>query len=479
MEKLFDMQNIQVLLDSIRDGVQVIDSEGRLVYCNRRAAMLDDINIEASLGKSLLEIYPSLTDQTSTMLRVLRTGFSMMDMEQTFTTYRGKKVTTLNSTYPLKDGRKIIGAVEVSSNITEVKALSERVVDLQSQVLGEKPAVKADMAKYTFEDIITDDIHLMQTKSLAMKVAQIDAPLMVCGDTGTGKELLVQSIHNASHRRSKPFIAQNCAAIPGTLLEGILFGTKKGGFTGSVDRPGLFELAEGGTLFLDEINSMPMDLQAKLLRVLQEGTLRRIGDTKSKVVNVRVIAATNLDPEEAVTQSQLRRDLYYRLNTVQLVLPPLKDRKVDIPVLANHFVHKCNEKLYRHVTHIHKEVMERFMEYDWPGNVRELEHAIEGAMAVLDGTEIRLEDLPPKFQLLSPTSMARGAGSGSLIEDGSTANETGDAGVEPLMETLSRLEEDLIQKAFEACGGNVSKTAKQLKVPRQTLQYKLKKFGLS
>lgn len=457
MERIFNYRNMSVILDYISDGVQVIDEDGRLIYCNRRAAVLDDINIENSIGQHILDIYPSLTAETSTLLKVLKSGHPILNHEQSYTTYKGNDVTTINSTLPIRVGKEILGAIEVARNITEVKALSEQVVDLQRKVYGEKSKLSEETAVYCFDDIITQSSEMNHLKAVAMKIATAEIPVLVHGDTGTGKELVVQSIHNASKRKSKAFIAQNCAAIPATLLEGILFGTVKGSFTGATDRPGLLELADGGTLFLDEINSMPLELQGKFLRVLQDGRVRRVGDTKMRSVDVRVVAAMNIDPQLGVAEGLIRKDLYFRLNTVTLSIPRLAERKEDIMLLARHFVARFNDRLYRDVKGFSRDVEKLFMEYSWPGNVRELEHVIEGAMNLVDGRYITKDVLPKHLQHFRADA-----------EEGS--------GEEGLTQALIKAERRIIEEALMAHGGNVSRAAKALGVPRQTLQSKMKKL---
>lgn len=455
------MQNLEVLMDYISDGVQEINNEGRIVYCNRAAAMLDDINIDDIMGRYILDVYPSLTAESSTLMRVLKTGIPQINVEQSYTNYKGKQITTVNTTLPVMEYDRVVGAIELSRNITDFKRLSERVLDLQKQVHGQKPEnLTGDHAHFTFDDIVSTHRGVLRVKANAAKAAQTDSPILICGETGTGKELLVQAIHNASPRRHASFIAQNCAALPSTLLEGILFGTVKGGFTGATDRPGLFELADGGTLFLDEINSMPLELQAKILRVLQEDRVRRIGDTRTRAVNVRIIAATNVEPNLAVEQGCLRRDLYYRLNTMMFMLPDLKDRPEDIPVLTEFFIRKYNRKLYRNVQGVTEEVRKLFQNYPWPGNVRELEHVIEGALNLMDGRVIDVEDLPPALQ------KASGRRQHVLLQTGETFKGT-----------LTSYEEQLLKEAMSACSHNVAKAARQLGIPRQTLQYRLKKMG--
>src|SRR5699024_8683313 len=278
--------------------------------------------------------------------------------------------------------------------------------------------------------------------------------------TGTGKELFVQSIHNASTRQSKPFIAQNCAAIPATLLESVLFGTVKGSYTGAMDRPGLFELAHGGTLFLDEINSMPLDLQAKLLRVLENGRVRRVGDVKEYTLHVRIITAMNEPAEKSIQESRLRRDLFYRLNVVHFHIPPLRERKDDISLLTNHFIKKFNFQFNKLVTGVSDEVLKKFHEFSWPGNVRELEHAIESAMNLVEEDILQKEHLPEHIMATSDENKKL---SPTLS----------------LKETLKQTETELIEQALKQTNHNVLQAAKLLKIPRQTLQYKIEKLELN
>ena len=309
-------------------------------------------------------------------------------------------------------------------------------------------------------DIIGQNRHMLELKSLAFKASRTSSPVMVYGETGTGKELFVHAIHNASPRSRKPFIAQNCAALPATLLEGILFGTVKGSFTGADNRPGLFELANGGTLFLDEINCMPIELQAKLLRVLQDGCVRRIGDVATMYVDVRIIAATSVSPMDAVRSGNLREDLYYRLNVVSLRIPPLKERKDDIPLLTGHFIEMYNGIMGKAVTGVSPMVSKLFYSYSWPGNVRELQHVIEGAMNMIEGPVITPDSLPQGFNEYFKSDAAAKSGSLSLNK------------------TLERMERDMIMRALGVSGMNITKAAQVLDIPRQTLQYKMLKYDI-
>lgn len=461
MKNIYDPFIVDIILDNISNGVQAINQKGELIFSNRPVAIQDDINVNESLGKHLLEIYPSLSEASSTLLKVLHTGQAIYDYEQEYSTYKGNLIHTLNTTFPIKEGDEIIGAIEISKDITEVKNLSEKVHTLREKIIKKDVSIIDDDAVYTFQDILSVNPKMQLLKSRAMRAARGDMHLLVSGETGTGKELLVQSIHNAGNRTHAPFIAQNCAALPSTLLESILFGTQKGSFTGATDKPGLFEIANGGTLFLDEINSMPMELQAKLLRVLQEGKIRRVGDVKTRKIDVRVIAATNVEPSLAVDEGKLRRDLYYRLNVISLEIPPLRERKEDILLLANHFISKFNDDLYLQVRGLTKKVEQIFMKYKWPGNIRELEHVIKGVMHIIDGKTIRVADLPKNM-------------TGYQDEEIFTLkNEHTD-----LKAAMTSVEKQLIERAMETSGNNITHAAKALGIPRTTLQSKMKKLGI-
>ena len=288
----------------------------------------------------------------------------------------------------MDQNQNIIGAIEVAKDITNL----ERII--KDNILN-----KGD-TKYTFDSIIGTSENFLEVIEKSKRSTRTASSILIVGETGTGKELFAQSIHNGSSRSTQPFISQNCAALPDSLIEGILFGTKKGAFTGSIEGTGLFEQAQGGTILLDEINSLNPNMQAKLLRALQERTIRRVGDTKDKKIDVRVIATINKDPIDAISNDHLRKDLYYRLSVVSLFIPPLRERKEDIPLLAQSFIEKFNALFELNIEGISEEVYSLFYDYDWPGNVRELEHIIEGAMNLMEpgDTRIAITHLPTLFR---------------------------------------------------------------------------------
>lgn len=447
-------QVLEAILESIDEGIHVIDLDGKTIFYNEIAAGHDGMKAEEVLGRSVLEAFPSLTSSTSTLLQVIKTGKPIYHKEQAYVNAHGKKIETINSTLPIYVDKRLIGAVEIAKNYSSIKQLSERLLELEAErKRGHSKKVESHSTVYSFSDIITKNHEFLSLIEQGKKAAKSTSPVLIYGESGVGKELFVQSIHQASRRNKAPFIAQNCAALPEPLLESLLFGTAKGSYTGAVDRQGLFELANGGTLFLDELQSMSLEIQAKLLRVLEDGVIRRIGGTKSTFVDVRIIAAMNIPPKSVLEEAKLRADLYYRLNVLSYELPSLRKRPEDIPILAQHFINEFNKKLGINIEGIDDEVIHLLRKYHWPGNVRELKHAIEYMVNHTESNWLTSE-VVPKF----------------LIQKEVLKEE-----FISLREALRETESKLIQEALVQTSGNVLQAAKLLKVPRQTLQYKIQK----
>ncbi len=456
-------QMLEAILGSIDEAIHAVNSEGITIFYNKVAANHDGVEIEEVLGKHVLEVFPSLNNETSTLLKVIETGKPIYQQSQTYKNTKGQLIDTINTTLPIKVGDRIVGAIEIAKDLSKVKQLSQKLHELHEKVVTQKTKpTTISGAKYHWNDFITASETMKNVKAHAKRAAGSISPVIVYGETGTGKELLVQSIHNASPRSNGPFIAQNCASLPESLLESILFGTKKGSFTGSVDRAGLFELAHGGTLFLDEIHAMPLDFQTKLLRVLEDGVIRRVGGTESYAVDVRIIVAMNEHPLECLEKKTLRSDLYYRLNVFFIGIVPLRERREDISLLTHHFMKKFNYQLNKLVIKIDDKVISLFEGLEWPGNVRELENTMEYAMNIVDGDTIMLEHLPP--------IMNEPVGSTRAIEEKTF--------LKPLRVAVEQTERKMILQALSVTKGNVLKASNILKIPRQTLQYKMKKHGL-
>jgi arginine utilization regulatory protein len=456
---------IDTILKNIDIGINVVDNSGKTIIYNQAMADMEGLDVHEVMGKSILDIFPSLTPETSTMLTVLKTGKPIYNRYQTYLNNKGKQISTLNSTIPIKISPGKNGALEIAKNITKEKELSDKLVYLQ-QELASKDIDDKGLKGYTFRNLIGEDEKFLNAIEIAKKAAMSSSTVLIFGETGTGKELFAQSIHNESSRKHKSFIAQNCAALPESLLEGILFGTVKGSFTGAINRPGLFEQASGGTLMLDEINSMGHQLQAKLLRVLQEGYVRRIGGLADIPIDVRILATTNEDPLVLLQEGILRKDLYYRLNVISVNIPPLRERKTDIPLLIDHLIKKYNNILQKDIWYVSNEVKEAFLNYKWPGNVRELENIIESAMNMINGGHIiKSEHISRDMHdILFKTDRSR---------EYLNLNEE-----QPLHMIVEEIEKVLILEALQKCGNNISKSSELLGIKRQTLQHKLKKYGI-
>jgi len=310
--------------------------------------------------------------------------------------------------------------------------------------------------------------------TLLDRVADTPTTVLVTGESGTGKELVARALHENSSRRDKAFIKVNCAAIPRDLMESELFGHERGAFTGAVgSKPGRFELASGGTLFLDEIGSIPVEMQVKLLRALQESEFERVGGVKTISVDVRLVAATNSDLKKEIAAGTFREDLYYRLNVVPIRLPALRERSEDIPLLVEHFVKKFDARLNKQVSDIDPAALAVLSGYAWPGNIRELENVIERAVLFCDGSVLRPSDLPPELGAPEP-----GAPATPNTRDPAPAPGPSDGLKEQVKAAMNRLERELIVKALEQTGGNVTHAARLLKISRKGLQLKMKELGL-
>lgn len=450
------------IFDAIEEGIHIIDHTGKTILYNRAISEIEGLSQKQVVGKHLLDLFPDWTKENSTLLTVLSSGKPILNREQSYLNFRGKNIKTINTTLPIYDGGKIVGAVEIAKNITTVNDMSKQIIELQQKLI--KPQKKESGIKhYHFDQLIGKNDKYLEAIKLAKRASKSISSVLIFGDTGTGKELFAQSIHYGSVRKDMPFIAQNCAAIPETLLEGLLFGTSRGSFTGAQDRPGLFEQADGGTLFLDEINSMSSALQAKILRVLQENYVRRVGGNRDIPIDVRIIAATNEEPDRLILSGQFRKDLYYRLNVINIRIPSLNERVDDIPLLVDYFIREYNDQLGKDVWMISSELLEAFKRYNWAGNIRELKNFIESAMnLVSDEHVIGKEHMPShvaevllrKSQYIKPEL--------PYVDD--------------LNLHLAKIEKDIISTTLNLYNNNISKTAKHLKISRQNLQYKMKLY---
>lgn len=462
-KKLVKMNMLyETLLNEIDIGIHMINEEGKTIIYNRKMMAIESMDHKDVLYKNLLEVFAFEENQNSTLIEALTLGKAKKNIKQTYFNNKGQEITTINDTFPIVKNGKIKGAVEIVKEFPPLRQTSKGC------------AIRGHHTKFTFNHIIGNSGAIQSVITEAKKVTRTSSSILIVGETGTGKELFAQSIHNKSQRAGKPFISQNCAAIPETLMESLLFGTNKGAFTGAIDKSGLFEEAHGGTLLLDEINSLSPALQAKLLRAIQDKTIRRIGGSQEKEVDVRIIATINEDPIEAITHNRLRKDLYYRLSVVTLFLPPLRQRKEDILPLLHSFIEKYNMQFGLRVQGVDDSVINFFYKHDWPGNIRELEHIIEGAMNLIEDEDvITTSHIPARFYELTKNE--------SPIQPPLARWETDklDHTSKTLKNTIKEMEREYIIQILKEHNGNISQAAKYLGLSRQNLQYRLKKYGLN
>ncbi len=343
-------------------------------------------------------------------------------------------------------------------------AFTLRKAQERDSLKRENRELRAAIARdHRFDTLVARSEVMKQLFTTIARVAPFKTTVLVTGATGVGKELVARSIHNRSPRVNKPYVAVNCGAFPENLIESELFGHKKGAFTdANADRRGLFEEADGGTLFLDEIADLPLPLQVKLLRVLQEGTVRRLGEAQDRKVDVRIVAATAKDLQQEFKAGRFREDLFFRLNVLTLTIPSLRQRREDIPLLVDHFVARFNEKLGTQVQGVDPSAMRLLTDYPWPGNVRELEHAMERAMVLCDGLVLQVGDLDPRIREPSDPIAAE-------LDKGNYS----------IKKTTRIIEEILIRRALEKTKGNRTKAADLLEISHRALLYKIKEFGVS
>lgn len=433
--------NSNTILNSIADGVIVIGLDHKIIFLNRAAKdMLGRAGDDLLNGKKCGEVFGHSGCTFGCLINTtIKTGEHLYNYEAAFER-DGKKVLLSINTALLKDqNNNVIGGIEIFRDISLIKELKDEL-----------------KGRYSFENIIGKNYRVHEVFELLREVAPTKATVLIEGETGTGKELIANAIHHNSPRSGAPFIKVNCAALSEGLLESELFGHVKGAFTGAIsDKVGRFEMADGGTIFLDEIGDITPHTQVKLLRVLQEGEFERVGGTKTIKVNVRVITATNKDLKAMVERNEFREDLYYRLKVVPVRLPPLRERKDDIPLLVRHFIEKFNREMSMEVTNVSPAAMELLMEYNYPGNIRELEHIIEHAFVRCQSKTINPENLPKDLQ------------NNDIISK--VMNET---------EPLKSLEKEMIVQALKETRWKYSECASKLNISRTTLWRRMKEFNI-
>ena len=450
----------QVLKDIFYDAIMISDINGIIRYIKKYDDDMSPFDVKSAVGKHILEIYTDIKPENSTMLHAIK-GIPTLGRQTTQTAFNGRTCIFYEHTIPLKANGKIIGAVSVAKFI----ATFTKEVTVTPSMLSQEKVL------YSISDIIGNSPATEYLKAQIKQVSATSSSVLITGETGSGKELVAQAVHSEGPRRNKPFVSQNCSAIPITLLESILFGTVKGSFTGAEDKAGLFEIANGGTLFLDEINSMDINMQAKILKVIEEKRVKRLGSAKEIPVDVRVVSAMNEEPQTCIEQNRLRSDLFYRIAVVQIKVPPLRERKTDIPVLAQHYIDFYNYEMKKNIRGLSSQVEKLFREYKWPGNVRELRNIIEGAFNFRNEGEIALSDLTGHVIT-------------SAYENSSLENSADTAifsreytGGFNLTQTVEIYEKNLILEAAAEIK-TLNRLAEYLGISRQALSYKLRKYNI-
>jgi PAS domain S-box-containing protein len=443
----------EAILDNIYNGVMITDPAGKIIFFSKTYGNFLGIDPKETIGKHCTEMI-----ENTRMDIVAKTGIPEIDQP-----HRIMGQDMVVQRIPIKlDGKVIAVYGQVMfKDVRDVQALANKLNFLESKVeFYEKELESLRSSKYTINNIVGKTEGIVELKKLALKAAATNAPVLLIGESGTGKELFAHAIHHASERRRYPFIRLNCAAIPKDLLEAELFGYEPGAFTGagSKGKPGKFELAHQGTIFLDEISDLPLEMQPKLLRVLEEKEMERLGGTRLTKCDFRLIAASHENLEKCVEEGKFRKDLYYRLNVIPIQIPPLRERKEDIPTIAEHLIQTLNKDLGTNVTKISPEILNILENYDWPGNIRELSNILERILYSIDGDTIQIQHLPIFLQSMSAGSMK----------------------LQPTL--LRRLREDMekeaLIQAIRISKDNKNKAAKLLGIHRTALYKKMKKLNI-
>uniref|UniRef100_UPI00140C2B24 sigma-54 interaction domain-containing protein n=1 Tax=Enterocloster aldenensis TaxID=358742 RepID=UPI00140C2B24 len=451
--KEWDAQILLEILENADNAVIIIDCKGTVVYINRFYAEHMNIKLEKLMGRNLYDIEPQ-----AKLLRVMEDGGGRDNDEVEY--IKSLNIDSVGLAFPLYDSRKEkVGACAIFKDVTHVVELTRKLQKSKEMVQYLASQLEASELPISFQSYISQNKDLQKTLSLAAKVANTNCTILIQGESGVGKEVMAKCIHNASSRKERPMIKVNCASIPENLLESELFGYEEGAFTGARKggKLGKFELANKGTILLDEIGDMSLTMQSKLLRVLQEKELERVGGTKTIKLDVRVIAATNRNLEEMVEKNEFRSDLYYRLHVVPIHIPALRYRREDIMPLVRYFIERNGGDESTDLTPGAARMLE---EYGWPGNVRELQNVIEYAMIVKTGDILEIKDFPQYLR-------------GDGAEDGPAED-----GPCRLKDAVERLEKSMMQRALKRNNGNKSMAINELGLSRRSFYEKLEKYGL-
>ncbi len=487
-QNLIDSKLFEKIVDLIHEAVYIVNSANEIIYINQAGCLLEGASRDHIIGRTVnnLAQYTKLDDEIITpSAKVLKYKKSIINHKCDWYSMNGIKLSALINNYPIIQGDEVMGVISICDDLNELKKkLRDLGIVGKRRQIQHRKNVLNNGTRYEFQDLIGESDLIKSLIGDAKKFAQRHFPILICGETGTGKEILAQSIHNESDFSKGRFVAINCASIPPTLIESTLFGTKKGAYTDAVDKPGLFEIAENGTIFLDEINSMSLDLQSKLLRVLEEKESQRVGDTKTYKINCRVLSAINQPPEEMLKADTFRQDLFYRLSTGILIVPPLRDRGEDLEVLSNYLINSMNQELLTRMTHPSVNLLRFFYCYSWPGNIRELSNTIEMAMNMADIDEevLDIHHIPTyiknKFCIndLAPKKNNRQL---VLDDERRLSANTKKTRPQSLREMVGSYEKELIEEFLSQHQGNLTQCSAHLDITRQGLMKKIIKYEIN
>ena len=453
------------IINLLAERIVVVDHDGIILYINEAYCEFLGTTVKDAVHRPVQDVI-----ENTRMHIVAKTGQKELAALHPI---NGSEM--IANRFPIIEDGKIVGAVGtvMFRSPEEWRMYRTKIQGLVEELKYYKTKLEKELkSKYQFSDLIGKSSTFLATKKFAERISGSNSSVLLIGDSGTGKELFAHAIHNSSMRSSLPFVAINCASIPEHLLESELFGYDDGAFTGAKKggKKGQFEMANNGTLFLDEIGDMPLSMQSKLLRVLQEKEVQRVGGQKSITVDVRIIAATHRDLEKLVEEGKFRQDLYYRLNVIKIEIPPLRERKEDIPLISQSLLKKLERKFYRKGIELSAEVKERLMKHEWPGNIRELENVLERSINVLDGKTIEVAHLPLYLRdMESETSFVKTPQSPNKMPAPKTLLP-----IDSLKETLARAEKEAIIHALDITNGNKQEAAKLLGIGKTSFYEKCK-----
>lgn len=463
------MLSIGSFLFNSLDYILIVDSKFNIIF-NSRYDSRTNIQTSYAVGdivnKNFFDVYTDVSREESSIYRCMTTGEIVVQKDQRYHDYLGHSFISHNVTLPIRRRGKIVGVVELAKDAEPLENVGSEESDIIFNEFVE--TIQRESGYITFSLILTRNAQMRKSIEMAKVLSKLPNPTLIYGETGTGKEMFAQAMITQSGLPRSKVVVLNCATVPENLMESILFGTKRGIYTGAENRKGLFEEADGGIVFLDELNSIPYQVQAKLLRVLQEGTFRPLGDSKDKSVNVKVIGAMNVDPLEAMEKNILRKDLFYRFSSGIIRIEPLRNRKEDIELFIEYYIKHFQDLYGKHIRGITEELREKLFSYGWEGNVRELKNVMELAVEfAADGDILGGEHIPPYLfeRLFKPSS---------AVND----STSGDKDIPILSLALEELERDLISRALRRFDGNKTKAAELLGLPRQTLTYKINQLNI-